>query len=84
MATFSKGGEEQKKAAQEARENLILLLVGADGKTSSGRRRIFLLKFGFFNSGVGRQIALIGAVLQIYFSNGVVSKLIPHGCRFGM
>ena len=30
MATFSKGGEEQKKAAQEARENLILLLVGLD------------------------------------------------------
>lgn len=40
MATFSKGGEEQQKAAQEARENLKTLEGGIEGKRYFGGEKI--------------------------------------------
>ena len=40
MATFSKGGEEQQKAAQEARENLKTLEGGLEGKRYFGGEKI--------------------------------------------
>ncbi|TKY74413.1 Glutathione transferase GST 23 [Spatholobus suberectus] len=48
MATFSKGGEEQQKAAQEARENLKTLEGGIEGKRYFGGENI-----GFADIAIG-------------------------------
>lgn len=48
MATISKGGEEQQKAAQEARENLKTLEGGLEGKRYFGGEKI-----GFTDIAVG-------------------------------
>ena len=48
MAAFSKGGEEQQKAAQEARENLKTLESGLEGKRYFGGEEI-----GFADIAIG-------------------------------
>ncbi|KAK7282864.1 hypothetical protein RIF29_11954 [Crotalaria pallida] len=48
LATFSKGGEEQQKAAEEARENLKTLESGLEGKLYFGGEKI-----GFADVAIG-------------------------------
>lgn len=72
MTTFSKGGEEQQKAAQEARENLKTLEGGIEGKRYFGGENI-----GFADIAIGWLGYWVRIVAEIVGINLIDKELMP-------
>ncbi|KAK7410488.1 hypothetical protein VNO78_01305 [Psophocarpus tetragonolobus] len=73
MATFSKGGEEQQKAAQEVRESLKILEGGLEGKRYFGGERI-----GFADITIGLLGYWVRIVEETVGINLIDKELMPE------